>query len=421
MRSLAIIGTGIAGMACAYFLRNRYRITVFEKNDYVGGHTNTVFLDEGTRRVPVDTGFMVYNDKTYPNLIRFFNHLGIASTDTSMSFSVNDAENDFETSYTNLTTFFPSISSALSPQRYKLLLGMKKLFEVGNAFLATEKNAKLTLTDFIKQYEINSLAIEKFLLPMTAAIWSTPTDKMRDYPAVTLLRFLANHGMLGFGDQFQWKTLKGGSQQYKEKLLAEIGSSINTDAGVAQVRRQDNGVRIVNTRGQIGDFDEVIVATHADQALRLLERPTDRERNLLSCFQYNINPVVLHSDPSVMPKRKRAWASWNYRYESIESKLTGSTHYWMNNLQNVSERKDYFVSVDYLGRIAEDLTHWRCTYEHPRFDTAAINAQPSLPELNTNGPIYFCGSYFRYGFHEDAFTSALNLCTQLNDGHDPLS
>lgn len=421
MKSLAIVGTGIAGMACAYFLRGRYDITVFEKNDYIGGHTNTVFLNDGVGKIPVDTGFMVYNDKTYPNLIRFFKQLDVKSMDTSMSFSVNDAANDFETSYTSLSTFFPSIGSALSPERYRLLLGMKKLFEAGHHFLETGGDPELPLSEFIKQCGISSLATEKFLLPMTAAIWSTPTDKMRDYPAVTLLRFLANHGMLGFGDQFQWKTLRGGSQQYKSKVLEAIGSRTKVSTGVSQVRRQAEGARVVTQNGESFDFDQVIVAAHADQALALLDQPSEREQNLLSCFKYNFNPVVLHSDASVMPKRKRAWASWNYRYEPIGSKLTGSTHYWMNKLQNVSQQQDYFVSVDYPGTISDNKVHWRHTYEHPRFDGAAISAQPSLPELNEQGPIFYCGSYFRYGFHEDAFTSALNLCTLLNDGRDPLS
>lgn len=421
MRSLAIIGTGIAGMACAYFLRNRYQITVYEKNDYVGGHTNTVYLPEGDEQIPIDTGFMVYNDKTYPNLIRFFEHLGIASMDTSMSFSVNEVESGFETSYSDLSTFFPKLSSVIDPRRYQLLLGMRKLFKSGRDFLKSADDPSIPLADFIRNYRISDLAVEKFLLPMTAAIWSTPTERMRDYPAITLLRFLSNHGMLGFGDQFQWKTLIGGSQQYKNKILSKIGSRVKKSSGITQIRRLGDKVRLVGQLGEFQDFDDVIVATHADQALALLDQPTEKESNLLSCFKYNTNPVVLHSDSSVMPKSKRAWASWNYRYEPFHSRPTGSTHYWMNKLQNVSQQRNYFVSVDYPGEIAADQTHWRYTYEHPRFDAAAIAAQPELPSLNAKGPIYYCGSYFRYGFHEDAFTSALNLCAQLCDGRDPLS
>lgn len=408
-------------MACAYFLRHRYQITVYEKNSYIGGHTNTATVPEGSSRIPIDTGFMVYNDKTYPNLIRFFNRLSIESMNTSMSFSVNDVKSRFETSFTSLATFFPSFGDLLKPEKHKLLFGLKKLFEKGNEYLAQENPVSLTLKEFVAKNDISELATNKFLLPMTAAIWSTPTDKMLDYPAATLFRFLSNHGMLGFGDQFQWKTLVGGSQQYKDKVLAEIGSFVKTSVGAVQLKRSENGATVTDASGESKEFDQVIVATHADQALSLLESPREMEQNLLSCFQYNVNPVVLHSDERIMPTKPRAWASWNYRYEPRGDRMAGSTHYWMNKLQNVSEKRNYFVSVDYDGPIAEDEIHWRYTYEHPRFDNAAIAAQRSLYQLNERGPIYYCGSYFRYGFHEDAFTSALQLSTQLNDGQDPLA
>ncbi|EDY84784.1 amine oxidase, flavin-containing superfamily [Verrucomicrobiia bacterium DG1235] len=421
MRSLAVIGTGVAGMACAYFLRYRYKITVYEKNDYVGGHTNTVSVPEGDRDIPVDTGFMVYNNQTYPNLIRFFKHLDIKSMDTSMSFSVNDVKTGFETSYTSLSTFFPSAADYVSVERYKLLLELRKLFKAGKAYLESGSDLELTLAEFVKRHGIDELATEKFLLPMTAAIWSTPTDRMLDYPAHTLFRFLVNHGMLGFGEQFQWKTLIGGSQQYKQKVLEATNPFIKEKTAATQIKRQDSKVLVRDSNGGTRAFDEVIVATHADQALELLENADPLEQNLLSLFKYNINPVALHSDEKVMPTKKKAWASWNYRYESKNGQMAGSTHYWMNSLQNVSDKQNYFVSVDYDGQIDENKTHWKFTYEHPRFDSEAIQAQRSLHQLNAQGPIYYCGSYFRYGFHEDAFTSALNLVTQLSDGKDPLS
>lgn len=421
MKSLAVIGTGIAGLACAYFLRNRFRVTVYEKNNYIGGHTNTVTVNEGSQDVPIDTGFMVYNERTYPNLIRFFKHLEIESMDTSMSFGVNDAERRSEISFTNLATFYPSIADLLKPARHRLLFSLKRLFDKAQAFLASGESPDATLADFIAAHGIDELATREFLLPMTAAIWSTPSDKMLDYPAQTLFRFLANHGMLGFGDPFQWKTLVGGSQQYKTKILAEIGSTVKVETGAVQLRRQGGKVSVIDSRGGQQSYDRAIVATHADQALALLESPTEKEQKLLSSFRYNVNPVVLHSDEAVMPTKRRAWASWNYRYEKNGDKMAGSTHYWMNKLQNVSKNRNYFVSVDYAGPIAADQIHWRYTYEHPRFDRAAIAAQPALPELNEEGPLHFCGSYFRYGFHEDAFTSALALSTQLNDGQDPLA
>lgn len=421
MKSLAIIGSGIAGMACAYFLRNLYKISLYEKNNYIGGHTNTVSVLEGASKIPVDTGFMVYNEITYPNLVRFFDHLEVEPQNTSMSFSINHVADNFEASFSDLRTFFPAVTDWVQPSRYRLLFGLKRLFAAANTFLKEENESAFSLLEFLKVYRIDSITTEKFLLPMTAAIWSTPHDRMLDYPAATLFRFLKNHGMLGFSEQFQWKTLKGGSQQYKAKVLEKIGPATRTNTQVSKIARTQDGVTVFDAAGGRSEFDVAIVATHADQALELLDSPTPDEKRLLSAFGYNQNPVVLHSDESVMPKKARAWASWNYRYDSSEGKPKGSTHYWMNRLQGVSKSCNYFVSVDYDGDLDPRKIHWKTTYEHPRFDESAIAAQAQLPQLNSNGSIYFCGSYFRYGFHEDAFTSALNVVKTLNGGRDPLS
>lgn len=421
MKSLAVVGSGIAGMACAYFLRDRYHVTLYEKNNYIGGHTNTVTANEDGRDVPIDTGFMVYNDETYPNLIRFFDHLGVKPMDTSMSFGVNNVADNFEVSFTSLGNFFPKASDWIDLNRYRLLSGLKKLFASAKEYLEAPAAENITLQTFLEKYRIDKLTTDKFLLPMTAAIWSTPHDRMLEYPATILFRFLRNHGMLGFSEQFQWKTLIGGSQQYKKKILEKIGSSARPSNPAKQLSRVGNSVRVVDGNGNSQTFDKAIIATHADHALQLLETPTEAERNLLGAFRYNINPVTLHSEENVMPTRKKAWASWNYRYDRNNEQMAGSTHYWMNSLQRVSENRNYFVSVDYDGYIDPSKVHWRTTYEHPRFDSAAIAAQPLLPKLNQEGSIYFCGSYFRYGFHEDAFTSALNVVQTLNDGKDPLA
>ncbi|MDQ8201884.1 FAD-dependent oxidoreductase [Pelagicoccus sp. SDUM812003] len=418
---LAVIGTGIAGMACAYFLRDRFdEVVVYEKNDYVGGHTNTVYVDEEGRKVPIDTGFMVYNDRTYPNLIQFFDRLGIVPKNTSMSFSVNHRDEAFEASFSDLKTFFPSLGSFANPSRYRLLAGLKRLFERAHAFIDQNPSHTVSLKQFVREQRIPTIVTEKFLLPMTAAIWSTPHLRMLDYPAATLFRFLSNHGMLGFGDQFQWKTLVGGSQQYKSKILQAIGDRITTSNGAVQVTQNEKSVDILDSRGERKTFDKAILASHADESLALLKNPSELQSNLLSRFHYNRNPVSLHTDPTVMPRMRRAWASWNYRYERMEGELVGSTHYWMNNLQGVSNRNNYFVSVDYKGALDESKVLWRKTYHHPRFDEQAIAAQRDLPQLNENGPLYFCGSYFKYGFHEDAFTSALHVSQKLNHGKDPL-
>lgn len=421
MKTLAVIGTGIAGMASAYLLKDRYKVTVYEKNAYVGGHTNTVRVIQGAETLPIDTGFMVYNDRTYPNLIRLFKRLGVASKETSMSFSVNDATAGFETKFSNLAGFFPTAATLLAPERYRLLSGMKKLFQRASDFIADESLPSMSLQEFAQTAEIPPIVVDRFLVPMAAAIWSTPSKSMLDYPARTLFRFLKNHGMLGFSDQFQWRTLEGGSQQYKDKILRSIGSSIKIGCAAVRLARRENGVEILSSDGETRRYDLAIVAAHADQALALLARPTDDEGQILSRFKYNVNPVALHTDASVMPTRRRAWASWNYRYDALDSGRHGSTHYWMNSLQGVSKTENYFVSVDYGGPLDESRVKWRFVYEHPRFDEAAIQAQSQLPRLNAAGPIYYCGSYFRYGFHEDALTAALEVCALLSDGKDPLA
>jgi len=420
MKTLAVIGTGIAGMSCAYFLRNRYALTVYEKNGYIGGHTNTIAVKQGESTVAMDTGFMVYNEHTYPKLIRFFEHLNIQAVDTSMSFSVNHAGLNFEASFSELRNFFPTLGSWLEVDRYRLLLGLKRLFKLAHAYLLDDSGADLSLRGFLAEHRIDKLTTERFLLPMTAAIWSTPSDRMLEYPAKTLLRFLANHGMLGFSSQFKWKTLKGGSQQYKDKILDQIGERTFADRPVASVRKENGKVIVTDAKGDRAMYDLAIVATHADQALALLDQPSPTEKRLLGSFAYNVNPVALHSDESVMPHARDAWSSWNYRYDRLDGCQRGSVHYWMNRLQSIDSERSYFVSVDYAGPLDESKVHWRYTYEHPRFSQQAIAAQEELPKLNQDGPLYFCGSYFRYGFHEDAFSAALAVVKRLSQDEDPL-
>ncbi len=421
MKSLAVIGTGIAGMASAYLLRERFDITVYEKNAYIGGHTNTIAVPEGGKSLPIDTGFMVYNEKTYPNLVRFFRALSIVSKETSMSFSVSGDDPRTETKFSDLGGFFPARSSYFDLDRYRLLVGMRQLFIHAARFLKSDALPAMTLSEFVRINAIEPIVVDRFLVPMAAAIWSTPSQRTLDYPAHTLFRFLTNHGMLGFSDQLSWRTLVGGSQQYKDKIIAAIGGRVQILCGVKRLRRHGAGVEVTDVFGASKHFDAAIVATHADQALSLLDGPTELEARTLGKFKYNVNPVMLHSDSSVMPRSRKVWASWNYRYAVREGENSGSTHYWMNSLQDVSQSNNYFVSVDYDGPIDEASVKWRSTYEHPRFDEAAIRAQAELPTLNQTGPIYYCGSYFRYGFHEDALTSALDVCRQLNDGKDPLA
>lgn len=412
---VAIIGTGIAGMACAWYLRDRYSLTLYEKNQYIGGHTNTVMVKEGSKLLPIDTGFMVYNEVTYPNLVKFFKDLKIETRETSMSFGVQQRMNDLEYACSNLGTFFAQRTNLLKASHWSLLREVLRFFKSSNAYLESSKDTLITLKNFLRDHGFKSQFIDNYLLPMTSAIWSTPPARMLEYPAESLFRFMNNHRLLGVGIQLPWRTVVGGSKQYKEAIFKSLDADVKTDSEVAKVSRFGNRTTVLLDDGYSTEYENVIIATHADQAIQLLKKPSNEERKLLSCFQYSKNSVVLHSDESVMPCQKRAWASWNFRTEKRENgEVVSSTHYWMNNLQMLSQQKNYFVSVDYDGHLAPEKIHWKFCYDHPIFTTKAIEAQKGLPGLNDSGQIYFCGSYFRHGFHEDALVSALDVVEKIS-------
>ena len=422
---VAIIGTGIAGMACARALCAQFDLKVFEKNHYFGGHTNTITVEEDGREVPIDTGFMVYNEETYPNLVKLFDELDVESMETDMSFGVQNRLGNLEYACSGLDTFFAQRRNVIRPSHWKLLREILRFFKEAKYYLENDRDTNLTLRDFLDTRSFDTLFSENYLLPMTAAIWSTPPSLMLEYPAESLFRFLNNHKLLGVGIQLKWRTLKGGSRTYRDKILAPLQNQLHSESNVVSVTQKENGATVVLENGIQEDFDYVVIAAHADQALKMLHNPTSEQQRLLGAFPYSKNPVILHSDESVMPKNRRAWASWNFRIERLQDEqLSSSTHYWMNRLQNVSETKNYFVSVDYQGDIDPDKIHWNYIYDHPTFEKEGIAAQEHLPRLNEHGSVLFCGSYFKNGFHEDALASALNAANQLKErtqSHELLS
>lgn len=413
---VAIIGTGIAGMACARALCAQFDLKVFEKNNYFGGHTNTITVDEDGRDVPIDTGFMVYNEPTYPNLVRLFDELDVESMETDMSFGVQNKLGSLEYACSGLSTFFAQRTNLARFSHWNLLREILRFFKEANSYLELGRDTDLKLQDFLKKHSFSQAFTENYLLPMTAAIWSTPPSLMLEYPAESLFRFLDNHKLLGVGIQLKWRTLKGGSRTYRDKILSPIKDRIHSNANVVWVDQSETSATVVLENGIRETFDYVIIAAHADQALRMLSEPTQEQQKWLGAFSYSKNPVVLHSDESVMPKNKRAWASWNFRMEQLHGEaLSSSTHYWMNRLQDVSNKRNYFVSVDYDGAIDPKKTHWSYVYDHPTFEKRGIAAQKHLPKLNEEGSVLFCGSYFKNGFHEDALTSGLNASKQLKE------
>ena len=411
MTTLAIIGAGVAGLGCAHFLHSRYDLTLFEQNDYPGGHTNTITVDEQGRSIPIDTGFMVYNEVTYPNLTRLFREIDVRTKATSMSFSVRHQPSGIEYNGAGLNRLFGQRQNLFSPRFWRLLMRMNRFNSEAVQALEDPTYSTYTIRRYVEERGYGDDFLNLFLVPMSSAVWSTPPDRMLDFPAVTLLRFFHNHGFLGLSTHHPWRTLEGGAKSYVAKMSAPWRSRVCLNSKAVKVSRDPDSVRVVTADGAEARFDKVILASHADDTLRLLADPTPTEQRLLSQFHYQPNTATVHTDASCMPRTRACWASWNYRIDQEPGGGTrASTHYWMNSLQGVSQRQNYFVSLNSHDHVAPWSVLRRIEYHHPLFNLGAIAAQRELPALNRLAPnqtTYFCGSYFKYGFHEDAFTSGL--------------
>lgn len=418
MEKIAIVGTGIAGMACAHFLHKKFDITVFEQNAYVGGHTNTVVVAEEGKDIPIDTGFMVFNMHTYPNLIRLFGQLGVKWKNTDMSFSVQHRPTGLEYSGSGLDGLFGQRKNIFNVRHIRMLRQIDRFNKESIKILDDPKYLNYSMRDYVKEKGYGDDFLYKYLSPMSSALWSTPTDTTLEYPAVALVRFFKNHGFLGLNTQFQWLTVSGGSAQYRDLIIQPWEDRIRTHDPVVNVERLPDGkVILLTQKGYTDIYDKVIFASHADETLKMLEAPTTLEHDLLKKFQYQKNVATLHTDSSVMPKIKKIWSSWNYVIAADKNKSTPFTVYYMNRLQQVSDKLDYFVNINGAENVNPAKILKTIVYHHPIFTVEAIKAQAELPRLNKTGPVYFCGSYFKYGFHEDALTSAVDLCTSLLGGN----
>ena len=425
MASLAIIGTGIAGLGSAHFLHRHHDLTLFEQNDSTGGHTNTVTVPEtGTGRpVPIDTGFMVFNYATYPQLTRLFELLRVPVKKTNMSFSVRHADTGLEFAGSSLNHLFAQLRNLFRPRFIRMLFAADRFNREAVAALADPAWAGVPLDDYVRQRGYGEDFLNLYLVPMSSAVWSTPPEKMLGFPAVTLLRFFHNHGFLGLHTQHQWWTVDGGAQEYVKRLTAPWHHRIRHRAKVVRVQRAPGGVAVTTADGTTARFDRVILACHGDQALQLLADPTDDERRCLAEFHYQPNIATLHTDASVMPRTRLAWSAWNYAISrGPDGQVSPATHYWMNCLQGVSDRDNYFVSINGAEKIAPAKVLKTIRYEHPLFSLGAVRAQGELPALNAAAcgrtETYFVGAWQRYGFHEDGLLSAVNLARLLLD-RDP--
>ncbi|MBX9460765.1 MAG: FAD-dependent oxidoreductase [Brevundimonas sp.] len=408
---IAVIGSGISGLSCAWLLSRKHDVVLYEKADRLGGHTNTVTANAATGPIAVDTGFIVFNEATYPNLIALFDHLGVASRATDMSFSVSLEGGAFEYAAPAL---FAQRRNVLRPRFWSMLSEVLRFYREAPAALAALEDPNLSLGAFLQRGRFSAAFRDDHLLPMAAAIWSSPTEALMDYPAASFLRFCDNHGLLQLVGRPLWRTVIGGSRTYVDKIAAALGDGVRLGRDVTGVHRTADGVVASERNGRRERFDQVVIATHADQALNLLAEATEAERRTLGAFRYSRNLAVLHTDPALMPKRRRAWASWNY----IGSDGGLCVSYWMNKLQGLPGQ-DLFVTLNPPRPPRPDALLRSELYEHPIFDGAALRAQEALWDLQGEGGVWFCGAHFGAGFHEDGIQSGLAVAEQLGGVRRP--
>lgn len=410
-RRIAVIGSGAAALGAAWMLSRQHEVVIFEQSSHAGGHANTVVTDEGQA---VDTGFIVFNDRNYPNLVRLFEYLKVPSVDTDMSFAVSLDHGALEyRGGGGLRALFGQPSNLLSPRFLGMVTDVLRFYREAPAFIESG-DLTISLGDYLQRNNYGQAFIEDHLLPMAAAIWSAPSSIMLEFPAASFIRFCRNHGLLQLKDRPQWRTVRGGSRVYVRRLLDDTKAEVRLNSPALGVRRMAEGIQIVSRDHGAETFDEVVLGCHADQALSLLLEPTEAQRRLLGAFSYQENLAVLHSDPSQMPQRRCVWGGWNYmgsRGEGGDRQL--SVTYWMNLLQSLPQQPPLFVTLNPVGKIDEWLVHKSITYHHPVFDTPAMKAQAELGTIQGQGHLWFCGSYFGYGFHEDAFSSGLAVARAL--------
>ncbi|MDA8561649.1 FAD-dependent oxidoreductase [Gammaproteobacteria bacterium] len=407
---IAIVGSGISGLTAAFLLNKKHDVYVFEKENWIGGHTHTLDVIENNRNLAIDTGFIVFNDKTYPYFNKLLNKLGVEKQKTTMSFSVANQYRGIEYNGTDLKGIFAQRQNILNINFIKMLVSILKLNKIAKGITKLDYN--LSLADFISEYKINHYTVENYLLPMCCAIWSCEQEQMLDTPARFLFNFLNNHGMLNINDRPQWYTVKNGSKQYVNALVGSESIKFYKDSPVQKVIRTESSVKI-NTSNESHVFDKVIMATHANDTLTLIENPNSEEANILSCFPYQDNHVALHTDTSVLPKNRRAWAGWNYRVDE-GNKQSCRLSYNMNILQNIQSKTTYCVSVNQSDLIDKNKLIAEFTYAHPVYTQSGLKAQKQQLAISGVNNIFYCGAYWRYGFHEDGVRSALHISEMLD-------
>lgn len=408
---IAVVGSGISGLSAAWLLSKQHDVTLFEAAQRFGGHANTLSLELSGRQVEVDCGFIVYNEATYPNLTALFDEIEVETAATDMSFAVSLDAGRYEYAGTDLRGLLAQPRNLLRPRFWSMLNDLLRFYRTATREVAL--NPGLSLDAFLDKGRYGQAFRNDHLYPMAGAIWSSPVNEVGRQPAESFVRFCDNHGLLKLKDRPVWRTVKGGSRHYVDKIIAGLGARAISGRAIRSIRRAGDGVTLLDSAGVEHPFDHVVIAAHADQALRMLDRPTAEEQAVLGTFRYEQNEAIIHTDAGLMPKRRAAWASWNYLSGGRDDSRGLSVTYWMNRLQPLGSAPDIFVTLNPLREpVAGSVIH-RETYTHPQFDLAALAAQKQLWSLQGARRTWFCGAYFGAGFHEDGLQAGLAVAEQL--------
>ncbi|MCB8880038.1 FAD-dependent oxidoreductase [Acidisoma cellulosilytica] len=416
---IAVIGSGIAGLSAAWLLSQHHHVTLYEADDRLGGHSNTAFVPSPTGPLGIDTGFIVYNEQTYPNLTALFRHLDVRTEASDMSFAVSKDEGGFEYAGRDLPGLFAQPRNILRPRFWSMLRDLLRFYREAPADIAMVERETMSLGAYLDLRRYSAAFRDDHLLPMASAIWSTPTDGVAHYPAGAFLRFCVNHGLLQIARRPIWRTVSGGSSSYVFKLVSGMSGRICLNRPIRSVERLGKRVRLRDMSGETVEHDQVVIATHAHQALAMLGDADELERDLLGAFRSTKNLAVLHTDSSLMPKRRRAWSSWNFIEAEQDGAVSPYLTYWMNRLQNLPPRKDYFVSINpprppKMGSMVQTET-----YAHPLFDARSLAAQRRLWDIQGRSGVWFCGAWFGAGFHEDGLQAGLAVAEALGSVRRP--
>ena len=410
---IAIVGSGISGLSAAYYLSKNNHVDLFEKEDHFGGHSHTIDLTIGKKNVPVDIGFIVFNFKTYPNLIKFFEENKIDIEKSDMSFSVKVENSNFEYCGKGLRGIFSNKMNLLNFRFYKMVFDIIKFYKESD--LSNTADKEITLGDYLIKKKLSKEFINYHIIPMVSAIWSMPPYAANKMPLKFFLKFFQNHGLFKLKNRPQWYTVSRRSRTYVQKIISTISGEYFKNYQIKKIKSKNRGVDLYyGGNNEFFDYDKVIIATHADEALAMIENPTNQEKEILSNFSYKENIAYIHNDQSVMPKNKRAWCSWNSSMKKDEIEKNSIT-YWLNLLQNLDCEENIFLTLNPYFEIESSKILKKVKFTHPYFDQSALNYQSRLKNLQNKRNILFCGSYFGYGFHEDGIKSSIEMLKNFND------